>query len=168
MTVDHRAIGRNPLAWTYPDKIAGLHLFYWQPQFLRAANDARGLGLQVQEPLDGLGTPGLDDQRQPLREDMIGADHHRDGEERSGRIAGPIEDEPDSTAGDARDRSDLNQHGLVQDAAPQRLERHKQNVPSDSEDENKRQRAGEPWRGMRQIALQIKVKKTESRDRQAP
>src|SRR5258708_37664740 len=56
---------------------------------------------------------------------------------------------------------------LVQDAAPQRLKRHKQNVPSDPKDENKRQRAGEPWRGMRQIALQIEVEKTKGHDRKA-
>src|SRR6266849_8673872 len=98
---------------------------------------------------------------------MIGADHHRHGEKGRGRISGPIEDEPDNPAGDARERSDLKQHMLVEDAAPQRLEGHKKNVPSDSEDERKRQSGGEPWRGMRQISLQIEVEKTQGHDREA-
>src|SRR6266852_3131086 len=167
MTVDHSAIGRNPLAWTYPHKIAGVHLFYWQFQFLRVANDPRGLRLQVQEPLDGLGAPRFYDQRQPLRKNVIGADHHRHGEEGRGRISGPIEDEADNPARDARERSDLKQHMLVEDAAPQRLEGHKKNVPSDSEDENKRQPTREPWRGTRQISMQIEVEKTQGYDREA-
>ncbi len=161
MAIDHRAIGRNPLAWAYPHTIADLHLFNRQFQFLSAANNARGLRLQVQEPFDGLGAPRLYDQRQPLREDVVGADHHGDGEEGSRRISGPIEDEPDNPAGDARERSDLKKHMLVENAAAQRLEGHEKNVPSDSEDETNRQRAREPWRGMRQISLQIKVEQAQ-------
>ncbi len=166
MAIDHRAIGRNPLAWAYPHTIADLHLFNRQFQFLSAANNARGLRLQVQEPFDGLGAPRLYDQRQPLREDVVGADHHGDGEEGSRRISRPIEDEPDNPAGDARERSDLEKHMLVENAAAQRLEGHKKNVPSDSEDENNRQRAREPWRGVRQISLQIEVEKTQRHDRE--
>src|SRR5258708_20541024 len=56
---------------------------------------------------------------------------------------------------------------LVEDAATQRMKGHKQNVPSDSEEENKRQRAGEPWRGMRQISMQIEVKQAQGHDRKA-
>src|SRR5258707_12387523 len=125
MPVDDRAVGRNPLAWTYPHKIAGLHLFNRQFQFLRVANDPRGLRLQVQEPLDGLGAPRLYDERQPLRKNMIAANHHRDAEEGRGRISGPVEDEPDNPTSDARERYDLKKHMLVKDAAPHRLERHK-------------------------------------------
>src|SRR5260370_42511017 len=135
MTVDHSAVGRNPVAWTYPHKIAGLLLFDWQFQFLRAAKDARGLRLQVQEPLDGLGTPRFYDERQPLRKNVIGADHHSDGEEGSGRISGPIEDTPDNPSGDPSERSDLKQHMLVEDAAAQRLDGHQKNVPSNPEAE---------------------------------
>src|SRR5260370_19758328 len=103
MTVDHSAVGRNPLAWTYPHKIAGLHLFDWQFQFLRVANDPRGLRLQVQEPLDGLGAPRLYDERQPLRKNMIGANHHPDGEEGRGRISGPVADGPANPTSEARE-----------------------------------------------------------------
>src|SRR5258708_23501002 len=67
-----------------------------------------------------------------------------------------MEDEPDNPAGDARERSDLKKHMLVENAAAQRLEGHEKNVPSDSEDETNRQRAREPGRGMLQISLQIK------------
>src|SRR5258708_11551165 len=75
--------------------------------------------------------------------------------------------EPDNPAGDARERSDLKKHMLVEDPPPQRLEGHKKNVPSDSEDEGKRQSAGEPWRGSRQISMQIEVKKAKGHDRKA-
>jgi hypothetical protein len=98
---------------------------------------------------------------------MIGADHYRDGEERRGRIARPIEDEPDDAASHAGERSDLEKHMLVEDAAPQRLEGHKQNVASDSEDERKCQSAGEPWRCTRQISMQIEGEKTQGHDRKA-
>lgn len=56
---------------------------------------------------------------------------------------------------------------LVKDAAPQRLEGHKQNVPPDSEDENNCQRAREPWCGTRQMSLQIEVEKAELHGREA-
>src|SRR5260370_31109677 len=136
MAIDHRAIGRNPLAWAYPQPIADLHLCNRQFQFLSAANTARGLRLQVQEPFDGLGAPRLYDQRQPLREDVVGADHHGDGEEGSRRISGPIEDETDNPAGDARERSDLKKHMLVETASAHPLEGHETHVPSTSDDED--------------------------------
>src|SRR6266849_1419175 len=104
MAIDHRAVGRNPLAWAYPYTIADLHSFNRQFQFLSAANDARGFRLQVQEPFDRLGAPRLYDQRQPLRKNVIGADHHPDGVEGCRWISGPSQDGSVNLAGDARER----------------------------------------------------------------
>ena len=47
---------------------------------------------------------------------MIGADHHRNGEEGRGGIAGPIEDQPDDTTSYTCERADLEKHVLIKDA----------------------------------------------------
>ncbi len=91
MTADHRAVGRDALAGSDSHMVAKLHFFDGQLDLLRAAHDASGFGLQVQEALHRLRTARLDDEREPFREDVVSAHHHRDGKECRGRIARSIE-----------------------------------------------------------------------------
>src|SRR5262249_2283808 len=101
MSTDHGAIGRDALAGANPHEIPDFYLLDRQLDLFAAAHDAGGLGLQVQEPLHGLGTPRLHDEREPLRKNMVGPHHHRDRKERRRRIARSIEDEPADAARDA-------------------------------------------------------------------
>src|SRR5260221_3798 len=132
MAVDHGAVAGDALAGAHSHQIADPHLLDWQLDFLRAPHDARGPGLQVQKPFHRLRAAGLHNERQPFRENMIRADHYRDGEEGRRRITRPIKDEPDNAARDSGKCADLKQHMLVEDAAPQRLKCHKENVPPDA------------------------------------
>ena len=56
---------------------------------------------------------------------------------------------------------------LVENAAPQRLERHMENVPSDTEDEYECQRAGEPRGYVCQISLQVEIEQRQRHDGEA-
>ena len=115
-----------------------------QLQLAAIALHARRFRLQVEEALHRLRAASLDDQRQPFREDVIGGDHHRDGEERRRRIAGWGEGQADHAADNAGKGTGLEQHMLVQDAAAQRLGRHHEDVAPDPEHEEERHRAQEP------------------------
>lgn len=56
---------------------------------------------------------------------------------------------------------------LVDNAAPQRLEGHIEDVPSDAEYQHHRQGAGEPGSDVSQISLQIEVEQRERHDDEA-
>ncbi len=56
---------------------------------------------------------------------------------------------------------------LVEDAAPQRLNGHMENVAPDAEDEHKSERGGEPRSGIPQISVQVEVEQRQRHDREA-
>src|SRR6516164_6517786 len=157
MSTENNAIGRNALAGTNPHELPGPYLLDRQLNLFAVAHNAGGLRLQVQEPLHGLGTTGLHDERQPLRKNVIGADHHRHRKERRRRIAGSIENKPDDAARDPSECADLKQHMLVENASPQRLNSHVKNVPAHAEDEQQSQRASQPGSGFREVSLQVEI-----------
>ena len=76
MAAGHDAVGRDALAGANPNMIADSHFLDRQLDFQRAPNNAGRFRLQVQKPFYCLRAAGLDDERQPFREDVIGADHH--------------------------------------------------------------------------------------------
>ncbi len=158
---DHRAIDGHALAGANAHEVADFHVLDRHLDLLRPTDETRGLGLEINETLDRLGASRLHDEREPLREDVVGTDHHRDGEERGRRIAGPIEHKADDAAGHAREGTDFEQHMLIEDAPPQRLEGHVKNVPPDAEHQGDCQCACEPWRDIGQIALQVEIEQGE-------
>src|SRR3546814_8447990 len=125
------AIHGNAFAGTDAHAVAGPDILDRQIKLLALAFHARGFRLKVEEALHGLRTARFDDQREPFREDVIGRDHHRDGEERRRRIAGRRKGEADHAAGDAGERAGLKQYMLVQNPATQRLRRHDEDVTPD-------------------------------------
>ena len=63
--------------------------------------------------------------------------------------------------------TDFEEHMLVEDAAPQRLNGHVKDMTPDAEDEHKSERAGEPRSGINQISVQIEVEQRERHGREA-
>ncbi len=114
-----------------------------------------------------MGAARLHDERQPFRKNVVGADHYRDGKKRRRRVVGPIEHEADDAAGNARERADLKQHMLVENAAPERLNGHVKNVPPDPEDEHQGEGKGQPWSGGDKISLQVEIQQRQRHHRQA-
>jgi len=153
--------GANPNEILLPD------LFDRQLDLSVAAHDTRDLGLQIEQPLHRLRASRLDDQRQPLGEDVIGGDHDRDREELRGWIFGSVEHEAYHAPGNPGECPNLQQHMLVEDAAPQRLHGHVEDVPPDAEDQRQRQGTDHPRSSRSQIACEVEIKQTARHDGQA-
>src|SRR6516225_9028091 len=167
MPTDHRALHRDALAGANPNEILLPDLFDRQLDLSVAAHDTRDLGLQIEQPLHRLRASRLDDQRQPLGEDVIGGDHDRDREELRGWIFGSVEHEAYHAPGNPGECPNLQQHMLVEDAAPQRLHGHVEDVPPDTEDQRQRQGTDYPRSSRSQIAREVEVKQTARHDGQA-
>src|SRR5574337_1082341 len=146
MSTYHVAIDRDALARPDAHDIADHNLLDWQLELLVVTYGTRRIGLQIQQAFHGLRAARLHDKRQPFRKDVIGRDQHADCEKRCGRIAGPLDDEPDQAAGNAGKSATLNKYVLVQNTSSQRLERHSQNVVADAEHENERHGGDDPGR----------------------
>ena len=91
---------------------------------------------------------------------MIGHDHDTDGEERGSGIVRPPKDEANNAAGDAGKSADFEQHVLIENAAPQRLIRHAQNVVADAKNEGERHAGHDPRRGVGKPRLTSKRNQT--------
>ena len=70
----------------------------------------------------------------------------------------------DDAASHAGKCPDLRQYMLIEDAASQRLERHVQDVPADSKDQNHGQPCCQPWSAVRQVSRQIEIKQRKRHD----
>ena len=88
---------------------------------------------------------------------MVGADHHRDCEEGSRRIAGPIEDKADHSTDEAGEGADLQQYMLVQDAPAQRLKGHVKDVSADTKHQADSEASHNPWRSTSEIPSEIEI-----------
>ena len=86
MATDHCAVDRDALAWPDPNEVSERDVADRYFNLLIAPYDPRGIRLKIQQALDRLRATRLDDQRQPLREDVIGADHDRNREKGPGGI----------------------------------------------------------------------------------
>ena len=75
---------------------------------------------------------------------MIGDDQGRDREKRRGRIPRWVDKQADHPPGHTGEGPGLQQDVLIEDATAQRLGSHRQDVPGDPEDQQRRQTADEP------------------------
>ncbi len=80
----HVAVNRDALTGAHSHQIAQCHLGDRDLDLLVAPAHPGGVGLEVQQALDRLGAAGLDQQGEPLREDVVVGDQHGHGEERGG------------------------------------------------------------------------------------
>jgi hypothetical protein len=167
VAADHDAVNRNALARPDASKIADRNVADRNLDFPSVVHGAHHVGLQVEKPLDRLGAARLDDERQPLREDVIGNDHHCHGEERCGRIAGRSQREADDAAGNAGKGPQFEQHMLIENAAAKRLGRHIQDMATDAEEEDDGKSRNNPRRRGRKAPAQLPGEQRDGRCRQA-
>jgi len=79
----HLPVHGHALAGAHAHQVADDDLLDRHLVGLTVAEHAGGVGLQVEQALDRLGAARLDEQRQPLTEQVVGGDQHRHGEEGS-------------------------------------------------------------------------------------
>src|SRR5919108_634690 len=73
------AVDGHSLARADAHEIADAHVLERDVHLAPAAHDVRDVRLEIQELLHGLRAARLDDEGQPLREDVVREHHHRDG-----------------------------------------------------------------------------------------
>ena len=104
--------------------------------FQAVLDEIGNIRLKVQKLFDRLRTARLDDQRQPLGKDVIAQHHHGHSKKRFRRITDGAQYQADRPSGQPRECPELNQHVLIEDAAPQRHGGHAHNVLAHPEDKH--------------------------------
>src|SRR5713226_501699 len=120
MAADYFPIHRDALARSNAHEISGSYLLDRNFFLALVPNHSGSLRLQVEQLLDRLRASRLDDEGEPLRENVIGSNHHCDGKEGSRGITRGTQSEADQATNNPRKGPGLKQHVLIQNSAPQR------------------------------------------------
>jgi hypothetical protein len=141
--IDHLAVDGDGLAGPDSDPITRLHLVDGNLDLLAVTQQPGGVGLQGHQLAHRLRRPRPNDLGDVVGQQVVGRDEHRDREEVGGRE--PRADEDAQQASDQPgERGELEEHVLVEDAAPQRRPGQLLHEPRRDEHRLQRQRQRHP------------------------
>ncbi len=144
MPFDDGTVERNALTRPNANAIADPHVLDAHLGFGSVAHHVGRVRLQLQKSPDRLRASRLDDKGQPLRKDVVIADHHRDTEKgRRGKVGAAGDDSIDAS-GKTGERRRLEQDVLVDDPAAQRVPCPDEDLSCEEEDDADREPRGKP------------------------
>ena len=164
--LQHGAVDRHLLAGTNADVVPLLDRLDGHFRLLPVAHDPSGVGLQVQECLDRLCTAGLHDQSQPLRKDVIGEHHDRDGEKRRRGKPRQGRAQPDRAPDQPGKRPHLHEDVLIENAPAKRLTGFLQDRQGQPEDHDQSEAPDDPGHRGRDHAGLLQSEKAPSQHRE--